>query len=158
MKKLAFLFLFLGVALTSSAQFEEGKMYFNGSLTGLGLSYNGTDDLNMGIQAQSGYMFMDNLMVLGQVDFQHYDNAADQVAFGARARYYIIQNGLYLDAGLKYKHCADYNDVMPGVEVGYAFFISHTVTVEPAIYYDQSLKNHSDYSTVGLKIGFGIYL
>jgi len=65
MKKLAFLFLFLGVALTSSAQFEEGKMYFNGSLTGLGLSYNGTDDLNMGIQAQSGYMFMDNLMVLG---------------------------------------------------------------------------------------------
>ena len=47
---------------------------------------------------------------------------------------------------------------MPGVEVGYAFFISRTVTIEPAIYYDQSFKDHSKYSTVGLKVGFGIYL
>ena len=47
---------------------------------------------------------------------------------------------------------------MPGVEVGYSFFVSRTVTIEPAIYYDQSFKNHSDYSTIGLKIGLGVYL
>ena len=52
----------------------------------------------------------------------------------------------------------NYNDVMPGVEVGYAFFLSRTVTIEPAVYYNQSLKNHSDYSEFGLKVGFGIYL
>ena len=47
---------------------------------------------------------------------------------------------------------------MPGVEVGYAFFLNDAVTVEPAIYYDQSFKNHKDFSTIGLKIGVGIYL
>ena len=47
---------------------------------------------------------------------------------------------------------------MPGLEVGYAFFLSKTITVEPAIYYDQSLKDHSQYSTIGLKVGIGIYL
>lgn len=30
--------------------------------------------------------------------------------------------------------------------------------IEPAIYYDQSFKKHVDYSTVGLKLGIGVYL
>ena len=47
---------------------------------------------------------------------------------------------------------------MPGIEVGYAFFLSHTITIEPSIYYQQSIKKHSDYSTIGLRLGFGIYL
>ena len=47
---------------------------------------------------------------------------------------------------------------MPGLEVGYAFFVSKTVTVEPAVYYDQSLKDHSDFSTIGFKVGVGVYL
>jgi len=46
---------------------------------------------------------------------------------------------------------------MPGAELGYAFFVNRSVTNEPAVYYDHSFKN-SDYSTVGLKIGIGIYL
>ena len=46
---------------------------------------------------------------------------------------------------------------MPGAEVGYAFYINRSVTIEPAVYYDHSFKN-SDYSTVGLKVGIGIYL
>ena len=33
-----------------------------------------------------------------------------------------------------------------------------SVTIEPSIYYQQSFKNHSDYSTIGFKIGFGVYL
>ena len=47
---------------------------------------------------------------------------------------------------------------MPGLEVGYAFFVSKTVTVEPAVYYDQSFKDHSDFSTIGFKVGVGVYL
>ena len=42
--------------------------------------------------------------------------------------------------------------------MGYAYFLSRTVTLEPAIYYDQSFKSHSDYSTVGFKVGIGVYL
>ena len=77
---------------------------------------------------------------------------------GAQARYYIEQNGLYLGGGVKLAHSGGYNDFMPGVEVGYAFFLGKSVTLEPAIYYDQSFKKHVDYSTVGLKLGIGIYL
>ncbi len=51
-----------------------------------------------------------------------------------------------------------YNDFMPGVEVGYSYFVSKQVTIEPAIYYDQSFKKHTDYSTIGFKVGIGIYL
>lgn len=47
---------------------------------------------------------------------------------------------------------------MPGIEVGYAFFLNRTVTIEPAVYYDQSFKNHSDFSKIGLRIGVGVYL
>ena len=45
-----------------------------------------------------------------------------------------------------------------GIEVGYAFFLNKNVTIEPAIYYDQSFKNHSDYSKIGFKLGLGVYL
>ena len=77
---------------------------------------------------------------------------------GVGARYYIEQNGIFLGANTKFVHIKNYNDFMPGVEVGYAFFISGTVTIEPAIYYDQSFKDHSQYSTIGLKVGIGVYL
>ena len=74
-------------------------------------------------------------------------------------RYYIEQNGIYLGVNCKLLHANhDYNDVMPGVEVGYSFFLNGSVTVEPAVYYDQSFKNHSDYSAIGLKLGVGVYL
>ena len=95
-----------------------------------------------------------------QLSYDHSgkDGVKDYVSVGAQGRYYIIQNGLYLGAGVKLAHTGSYNDVMPGVEVGYAFFLSRTVTIEPAIYYDQSFKNHSDFSTVGLRVGIGVYL
>ena len=46
---------------------------------------------------------------------------------------------------------------MPNAEVGYAFYVNRSVTVEPAIYYDHSFKG-SKYSTIGFKIGVGVYL
>jgi hypothetical protein len=100
-------------------------------------------------------------MILGQASYEHSGNdfVADKISVGAGGRYYIIQNGLYLGLNCKLIHTDhSYNDLMPGLEVGYAFFLSRTVTIEPAVYYDQSFKNHSDYSTIGLKVGIGVYL
>lgn len=160
MKKLATMFAALLMAVSANAQFEKGKVYCGASLSGLNLSYNGTSELNLGVQGQGGYFFADNWMALAQVSYQHTgkEGVKDYVSAGVQGRYYIIQNGLYLGAGAKLAHTGSYNDVMPGVEVGYAFFVSRTVTIEPAIYYDQSFKNHSDYSTIGLRVGVGVYL
>lgn len=160
MKKIAIMLTGLLMAMSANAQFEQGKVYCGASLSGLNLSYNGTDELNLGIQGKAGYFLEDNWMVLGSLDYQHTgkEDVKDYISVGAQGRYYIVQNGLYLGAGAKLVHTGDYNDVMPGVEVGYSFFVSRTVTIEPALYYDQSFKNHSDYSTVGVRIGVGVYL
>lgn len=151
----------LVMTLSASAQFEKDKFYVGASLTGLDLSYNGKNNLNLGLSAKLGYLVEDNWMVLAEAGFQHTGDkeVPDQVYASLGGRYYIIQNGLFLGANAKLIHAShDYNDVMPGVEVGYAFFLSRTVTIEPSIYYQQSFKNHSEYSTFGLKIGLGIYL
>ena len=124
MKKLAIAALALVVSTTAHAQFESGKQYIGASMTGLNLSYNGSQDLNLGIQAKAGYFVEDDWMLFGQAEYNH--------------------SGL---EGVK-----DY------FSVGYAFFLGKSVTIEPAIYYDQSFKKHVDYSTVGLKLGIGIYL
>ena len=159
-KKIAVVALGLMVSVGAHAQFESGKQYCGASLTGLNLSYNGSEELSLGIQAKAGYFFEDDMMLLAQAEYKHsgLDGVKDYWALGAQGRYYIEQNGIYLGAGMKLIHTGSYNDVMPGVEVGYAFFVSKQVTIEPAVYYDQSFKNHSDYSTVGVKVGIGIYL
>lgn len=160
MKKIAVVALGLMVSVGAHAQFESGKQYCGASLTGLNLSYNGSEELSLGIQAKAGYFFEDDMMLLAQAEYKHsgLEGVKDYWALGAQGRYYIEQNGIYLGAGMKLIHTGSYNDVMPGVEVGYAFFVSKQVTIEPAVYYDQSFKNHSDYSTVGVKVGIGIYL
>ena len=159
-KKIAVVALGLMVSVGAHAQFESGKQYCGASLTGLNLSYNGSEELSLGIQAKAGYFFEDDMMLLAQAEYKHsgLEGVKDYWALDAQGRYYIEQNGIYLGAGMKLIHTGSYNDVMPGVEVGYAFFVSKQVTIEPAVYYDQSFKNHSDYSTVGVKVGIGIYL
>lgn len=162
MKKNLVIFVMMCLfCLQAKAQFEQGKYYIAGSLTGLNLKFNGQEGLNIGLEAKGGYLFEDNLMLLAQVGYDHFGKTTmgDRISLGAGARYYIVQNGIYLGANCKLIHANDnYNDVMPGVEVGYAFFVSRTATIEPAIYYDQSLKNHKNFSTIGLKLGIGLYL
>ena len=146
-------------SVSGFAQFEGGKAYVGASLSGVGLSYNGSEKGCFGIQAKGGYLFQDNWMVTGQVEYDKKNDIPSTVSLGVGARYYIVQNGLYLGASVNYRHAGDsFDDFMPGVQVGYAFFLSRTVTVEPEIYYDQSFKNHSDYSTIGIRIGVGVYL
>lgn len=160
MKKVLTMLALLVMTMTASAQFQQGKGYLGASLTGLNLHYNGEDGFNIGVEGKAGYLFADNWMMLGEVSLNHNgsEDVADYITAGVGLRYYIIQNGLFLGVNGKYVHANhDYNDVMPGAEIGYAFFINRSVTIEPAVYYDHSFKN-SDYSTIGFKVGIGIYL
>lgn len=159
MRKLIMLVIGLIMTVAANAQFEEGKYYVAGSLTGLNMSYNGAEDFNFGVQAKGGYMLADNWMALAFAGYQH-EGKGSTNAFngGVGARYYIIQNGLYMGVNGTVVLSDGYNDIKPGIELGYAFFINGSVTIEPAIYYDQSLKCHKDYSTVGMRIGIGVYL
>lgn len=159
MKKILMVLVALTMTLTASAQFEEGKWYGNASLSGLDLSYRGSSDLHFGFEAKVGYCLADNWMLLATGGIQT-DSDNTDLSIGVGGRYYIVQNGVYLgvNATLKQVDSERHNDFMPGFEVGYAFFISRHVTIEPAIYYNQSFKSHKDYSTVGLRVGVGIYL
>ena len=158
MKKIALFFVALFISVAANAQFEEGKAYLGASLTGLDLSYNGSEKGHLGFGAKAGYLFLDNLMGTVQIDYQKTKGVPYTLSLGAGGRYYIEQNGIYLGASCIYKHRQCYDDFLPSVQVGYAFFISRTVTIEPEIYYEQSFKNHKDYSQVGLRLGIGVYL
>lgn len=158
-KKLIMIVVACMVCLAANAQFERGKVYVGASLSGLDMSYSGATEGKFGIQLKGGYIVTDDLLVLGNVAWQKQSEQPAHLEAGAGARYYIVQNGLYLGLGGKYVHDGTgYNDFMPGVQIGYAFFLSKTVTIEPEVYYDQSLKNHGDYSAVGFRLGIGVYL
>lgn len=156
MKRIAFIIVALVMAVAANAQFEKGKGYIGASMSGIDIS-NQTKEFHLGLNGQLGYMFQDDLMALGQVGWDHWDKSGDSFVLGAGARYYIEQNGLYLGAGLKYKHADHYDDLLPGVQLGYAFFLGRTVTLEPEIYFDLSTKKF-DYTCYGLRVGIGVYL
>ncbi len=158
-KKLCLVFLAMMLAMAAHAQFEKDKKYIGASLSGFNLSYNGTEKTNFGLDAKAGYMVMDNVMLTGTVGYHKMEDVPSVVNLGIGGRYYIEQNGIYLGASLNYSHMYEScDDFQPSVQIGYAFFLSRTVTVEPEIYYNQSFKSHKDYSKVGFRIGIGVYL
>jgi hypothetical protein len=156
MKKIALFVVALVMSVAANAQFEQGKGYIGASLSGFDISSQ-AKHFHLGVNAKLGYVFADNLMALGEVGYDKTEDLPYSLAAGAGARYYIIQNGLYLGAGLKYKHAEGYNDLVPNVQVGYAFFLSRTVTLEPELYCDFSTKSY-DYMAYGLRFGIGVYL
>ncbi|MBQ7511507.1 MAG: outer membrane beta-barrel protein [Prevotella sp.] len=156
MKKIALFALALLLSVTASAQFEKGKVYANASVSGFDFSSQ-SEAFHFGLGGQVGYFLADDLMATAHVGYNHLDDVSDVYGFGVGGRYYIVQNGLYLGADLKFRHSKAYDDFVPGVQVGYAFFISRTVTIEPQLYFDISTKKF-DYSSYGLSIGFGVYL
>lgn len=162
MKKILFTLILVMSALTASAQFEKHTSYLSTSLTGLNLSYSKEQKVSFGLQATGGYFVQDSWMIYGTFGYNHQfrRNSTDvnNVTVGAGGRYYIEQNGLYLNLGLQYEHRgsnANYVQLTP--EVGYCFFVNEHVTIEPAVYYNLCLNKFSEGSTVGLKVGFGFY-
>ena len=157
-KKLMMMLAALTMSVATYAQFEQGKVYASAGLSNLDLNFNSNEKWKLDVSAKAGYLFTDNWMVTGQLGYNYRKYAPNAFTAGAGLRYYIEQNGLYLGLGANYVHQNhDYDDLMPTIQLGYAFFLNRTVTIEPELYYNQSLKDHSDYSGFGLRIGFGIY-
>lgn len=157
-KKLIAVFAALIVSVAANAQFEKGKIYVGASLSGFDVSCNGAGNGKYSVNAIGGYTFEDNMMITGQVGLSHQNGGTDYL-LGAGYRYYLAQNGIYLGASLKYSYeSGGHDDLMPGIQVGYAFFLNDKITIEPELYYDHALFNVSDYSTVGFRLGIGIFL
>ena len=141
------------------SQFEKGKTYLGAALSSLNLSYNGNDKASLDVTAKAGYFVADNILLSGQVGLKKQEGHPASYSCGIGGRYYIIQNGIYLGLSADFKHLyPGFNDLQPSAQVGYAFFISRTVTIEPEVYYEQSFKNHRDFSTIGFRLGLGVYL
>jgi hypothetical protein len=157
-KRIALFIAAFMVSAATFAQFEQGKVYCGASLSGFDLSYSGLQKARLNVQGKVGYFFADNLMATAEGALEKQQEVPHTASLGLGARYYIIQNGVYLGASALYKHRKGYDDFLPSIQVGYSYFVSRTVTIEPEIYYEQSFKDHKDYSTVGLRIGVGVYL
>lgn len=158
MKKIIMMLTMLTMTLVANAQFEAGKGYVNGTLSGMNLSFSGTEQGKFDFSAMGGYFVEDSWLVNARAGVFH-PGKGGKATFnvGAGVRYYVLDNGLFLGAGGKVVLSSGYNDIMPGIEVGYCFFLNDKLTIEPSVYYDQSFKNHSDYSTVGLQVSMGVY-
>lgn len=159
MKKSMLLVAFLLVTIGANAQFEKGKWIINPSITGLELTHSKADDTCFGITAKGGAFLADNWALLLNLGAKIKDGD-NRFAVGVSGRHYIQDVGVYVGAGFDINHTsiAKHNETSFSVipEVGYAFFITKTVTIEPALYYNWNTKN-SNWSEFGLKIGFGIY-
>jgi hypothetical protein len=171
MKKLFLSAIALMMAMSINAQkylnssdtpFEEGKFYVGASLSGLGINYSKASEWSLGLQAKGGYLFLDNWMVLGVLSYNNQSNGSTITTnIGAGARYYFDQIGIYAGLTAKYTHfkvsgVKGTSDFRPEINVGYAYFLSHHITLEPEIYYEHSFKD-TDYSGFGLRLGCGIY-
>jgi len=165
MKKLIMAAIGLMMAVSVNAQYQndpetpfyQGKFYVGASASNLGLKYNKAEEFSFGLAAKAGYLFLDNWMVLGIFDYQNIaSGTATSTNIGAGARYYFDQCGVYAGLLAKYAHTTGNDDFVPEVHVGYAFFLGRHVTLEPEVYFEHSF-NDSDYSTFGLRLGFGYY-
>lgn len=149
--------LALTVTAAAHAQFEQGKKYINTSLTSGGLSYSSHEDFRIGFSAQAGYMYEPGWMVLGEAGVDYQQKDWQSVYAGAKCRYYIEENGIFVSGGVRLLHAfKNHNDFQITPELGYCFFLGKNVTIEPVAYYDISLSD-CHYSKLGLKVGLGFY-
>lgn len=164
MKKLL-LSLLVGLMATTAVQaqysydtppFAQGKIYLGASMTGLDIG-SSMKNFHLDVSAKGGYMLIDNIMALAALSYNYMEHTDGMLSLGAGARYYIEQNGIYLGAGFKLADMTNNLDFQPSIQVGYAFFLNRTVTIEPELYFDISTKKF-DYSKYGLRIGIGVYL
>ena len=158
MKKLIILFGLLLSTLAAHAQFEKGKWFVNPSVTGLNLSYNtGTEKMHFGLEANGGAFLADNVALLLHAGADWQGGGADHYKLGVGGRYYFDAIGIYLGANVNLNHSVWMGDKVTrvgfGAEAGYAFFLSRTVTIEPAAYWNVN----GDRSKFGVKVGFGLY-
>ena len=139
------------------AQFEAGTKYIGASLSGLSLQYSTNERLRLNVDAAGGIFAADGFLVFANIGYGH-TRITDDITVGLNGRYYFTQNGIFIGAGAQYVHYTkSSNDLMVPVEIGYAYYLNHYLTIEPSVYYKMSVHDFSDNSSVGLKIGLGYY-
>jgi len=154
----ALMFALAGNAQTEDRlPFAKDKVYTSASLSGFDLNWNKNQEWHMDMNFKGGYLFEDDWMITGTLGYDWHKVGANTFKLGAGLRYYIEQNGLYIGGGLDYIHQHSFDDFMPTVHCGYAYFLNRTVTIEPEVYYNLSTKDLKEYSGLGFRIGFGIY-
>lgn len=157
MKKIFLTVLLAAAGATGmKAQFEQGKHYIGATTNAAGLSYSKSSKFSLNLGLNAGYMFEEAWMAIAEVGFDYHNSDMQQLYAGAKCRYLIEQNGLFLQLGAKYVHGApSFNDVQITPEVGYCYFLNRNLTLEPSVYYDVSLSDFSDKSRFGIKVGLG---
>lgn len=140
----------------SSTPFGQDKWYVGASTSSLGLSWHKASKWNFNLDAKGGYLFMDNWMITGKLGYTKQTDYPSYFNFGAGVRYYFDKCGVYLGASGNYRHMDSYSDFLPELNLGYAFFLTGKLTLEPELFYEISTKS-SDYSGFGLRLGFGLY-
>ena len=88
-RKLTLMLLGLVMTVSANAQFENGKKYIGSSISGLNMSYNGSEKSHFGLQAKGGYLFMDDWMVTAQMAYDKKKDVSAELSLGVGARYYI---------------------------------------------------------------------
>ena len=157
MKKIFLIAALLLSSLTVSAQFQHGTKYVGANVTTLGLSYSKATDFQFGIGAEAGYFIADGWMLKGAFSYDHKKDI-NNLSIGAGVRYYFLQNGIFLGAGLGYDHYikSDNSFGMP-IEIGYCYYLNHHFAIEPSVFYKMSFNDFADRSTVGLRLGLGYF-
>lgn len=172
MKKLALFICFVVVTVAAQAQFEKGKWFLNPSITGLELTHDtGLDKTSFGLEASAGAFLLNNfsLQVRAGASWNYNGSDMDVYTLGVGTRYYFDKVGIFMGANVnvdRWDWGHDEDDTKDwghddegdtkfsfGLEAGYAFFLSRTVTIEPAAYWNIN----DDRSKFGVKVGFGFY-
>lgn len=159
MKRRIFSLLLAVAAATGAyAQFESGKVYFGANLTGAGISYSDRKDLALGVGLEAGRFVARDWLLIGECNLDYRNSDWQSIGFGVKGRYYIEQNGLWVGAGARFQHeFKNYNDFVLTPEVGYCFFVSRTVAIQPSVYFDLSCSDFSHNTEVGAKVGIALF-
>lgn len=156
MKKIFVAMLMAMMTLGASAQFEKGTHYANASLSGFGIGFS-KGEFAFGLSGEYGYYIADNWMIGGVLGYNH--NAGyNSFQIKPNFRYSLENTGFNLGCGLQFEHAGKArNFIQLSPQVGYTFYLTDMISLEPAIYADFALNDFKNGTNAGLKIGIGLY-
>lgn len=183
MKKISLILLAgllsFGMANAQSEPITKGTYVLNPQVLNLGfqsISVKDADDAitQFGLGFGGGYAIMDNLIINGQLSYQHLnlkpmDAKFTLMAIGAGARYYFPGNffggvGLmFTDVNIKSDGDAGSNFLELRADVGYSYYLTPTMALEPFISYGSKISggkidgaDGADFSYTRLSFNLGV--
>ena len=171
-KKIIWAILFIGnLSVTAPAQILKNTWIVNPQVSGFNLGSThtqetGNEAFDLGLKVEAGNFIANNLVVMVGLggDFawnkEYRNNSIDMMG---SIRYYTLTT-LFIGVNTGYTHawskpkngntsCHDYLYI--GAELGYAIFVSHNISLDPALYWKHSFTDK--YDQYGLKIGLSVY-